>query len=134
MSTLHFVRRSSPTALLLGLCLATSAFATGKLPSITVEAAVSKAVVGRSTSGIPIELATLTRHVSYADLDLRTYMGVMELERRVRESAQMACTKLDALYPLDEPQAPTCVGKAIADASRQVDFAIARAQPVAKAR
>lgn len=63
MSTLHSSRKSGPAVLLVGLCLATSAFATNKLPSITVQAAVSKAVVDRSTIGAPIERVTLTRRV-----------------------------------------------------------------------
>lgn len=134
MSSLHFIRRSSSAALLLGLCLSASALASNKLPSITVQAVASKAVVGRSTIGAPIEQATLTRRVSYADLDLTTYTGAMALKRRVREAASDACRKLDDLYPLEERQAPTCRAKAVADASRQVDAAIAGAQRVAKAR
>lgn len=134
MSTLHFIRRSSRATLLFGLCLATSAFATNKLPSITVQAVASKAVVGRSTIGAPIEQATLTRRVSYADLDLTTYTGVMTLKRRVREAAREACRKLDDLYPFEERQAATCVINAVADASQQVEGAIAGAQRVARAR
>lgn len=134
MSTLHSIRRSGQAAIFLGLCLAASAFASNKLPPITVQAVASKAVVGRSTIGAPIEQVTLTRRVSYSDPDLTTYNGAVALKRRVREAAREACGKLDDLYPLEARQAPTCIGKAVADASRQVDGAIARAQQVAKAR
>jgi UrcA family protein len=134
VSKLHFIRRSGSAALLLGLCLSTSALAGNKLPSITVQAVASKTVVGRSTIGAPIEQATLTRRVHYADLDLTTYTGAMTLKERVREAAREACRKLDDLYPLEERQAPTCIEKAVADASRQVDGSIGRAQQVAKAR
>jgi UrcA family protein len=134
MSTLHMVRKISPAILLAGLCLAASAFATNRLPSITVRATANKAVVGRSTIGAPIERVTLTRGVSYADLDLRTYAGAMELKRRVHEAAREACTKLDDLYPFEEREAPACISEAVAAASRQVDSAIARAQRVANAR
>lgn len=134
MSKVHFIRRSSSVALLLGLCLSTSALAGNKLPSITVQAVASKTVVGRSTIGAPIEQTALTQRVSYADLDLRTYIGAMTLKRRVREAAGEACRKLDALYPLEDREAPACIEHAVADASRRVDRAIARAQQVAKTR
>lgn len=132
MSALHLIRRSSPAVLLAGVCLATSALATDKLPPITVQAPVNKVVIGRSTVGIPIEETTLKQHVSYADLDLTTYAGAMELKRRVHEAAREACTRLDELYPYEERQAPVCISDAIAAASRQVNDAIARAQRVAK--
>ena len=132
MRTLNF--RGSSAALLLGLCLSTSALAGNKLPSITVQAAASKTIVGRSTIGAPIEQATRTRRVSYTDLDLTTYAGAKTLKRRVREAASEACRKLDDLYPLEERQAPMCVEDAVAGASRQVHGAIAKARRVAKAR
>ncbi len=134
MSKLYFMRKSSSAALLLGLCLSTSALADNRLPSITVEAVVSKAVVGRSPIGAPVEQATLTRRVSYADLDLTAYAGATTLKRRVREAAGEACRKLDNVYPLEDRQARTCVENAVANASRQVNRAIANAQQVAKAR
>ena len=134
MSTLHFIRKSGPAVLLANVCLVASAFATNRLPPITVQAPVSKVVVGRSTIGVPIEETTVKRRVSYADLDLTTYAGATELKRRVREAAREACTKLDSLYPYEDRQAPSCVSDAIAAASRQVNDAIARAQRLANAR
>lgn len=134
MRTLHFIRNGGSAALLLGLCLSTSALAGNKLPSITVQATANRAVVGRSTIGAPIEEASLTRRVSYADLDLTTYGGAKTLKRRVREAASDACRKLDELYPLEDRQAPICVQDTVANASHQVRAAIARARRVAKAR
>ena len=134
MSTLQLVRKSSLAVLLAGACLAASAFAANKLPPITVQASVSKVVVGHSTTGIPIEESTLKRRVDYADLDLTTYAGVMEFKRRVREAAREACTELDGLYPYEDRQAPACISDAVAVASRQVNDAIARAQRLANAR
>lgn len=128
MSALHLIRKSSPAVLLASVCLATSALATDKLPPVTVQAPVNKVVIGGSTIGIPIEETTLKQRVSYADLDLTTYAGAMELKRRVHEAAREACTRLDDLYPYEERQAPACIGDAIAAASRQVNDAIAKAQ------
>jgi UrcA family protein len=124
MSTRPFLRGYRHAALLLGLGLATSTFAADNLPPVTVQATVSKTVIGHSIYGSPIELATLTWHVGSADLNLRTYAGVKALQNRVREAARAACTKLDALYPLDDRQAPTCIRKAVADASRQMNAVI----------
>lgn len=134
MSTLRPTRKSSPAVLLAGLCLAASSFAANRLPPVTVQAAVSKAVVGRSAIGAPIDRVTLTRRVSYADLDLTTYAGAMKLEKRVHTAARAACAQLDDLYPLEERRAPACIGRTVAAASRQVKAAIARAQRVANAR
>ena len=134
MITLHLVRKSSPAVLLASVCFAASAFATNRLPPITVLAPVSKVVVGRSTIGVPIEETTLKRRVSYADLDLTTYAGATELKRRVREAAREACTKLDSLYPYEDRQVPACISDAVAAASRQVNDAIARARRLANAR
>lgn len=134
MSTRRLIRKSSPAVLLANVCLAASAFATNRLPPITVQAPVSKVVLGRSTIGVPIEETTLKRRVSYADLDLTTHAGATELKRRVHEAAREACTKLDDLYPYEDRQAPACISDAVAAASREANDAIARAQRLANAR
>jgi hypothetical protein len=104
MRSLHLVRKSSPAVLPASVCLTASAFATNRLPPITVQAPVRKVVVGRSTIGVPIE------------------------------ESREACIKLDDLYPYEDRQAPTCISDAVAAASRQVNDAIARAQRLASAR
>src|SRR5579864_5180539 len=68
-------------------------------PEVKIEAARSVERVGTSATGAPIEIVQLTRHVSYADLDLTTHRGALELERRINDTARAACKQLDTLYP-----------------------------------
>ena len=49
--------------------------------------------------GAPIEVVSLKRAVSYADLDLTRQAGVATFEQRIRGAAQTACADLEAAYP-----------------------------------
>lgn len=101
---------------------------------VTVEAVRQAKVVGRTSSGVPIEQITLTRKVSYTDLDLKTQAGAAELEKRVKDTAKSACDELDTLYPLTKTAAETatCVKKSTDDAMVMVRRAIAVAAVAAK--
>jgi len=94
------------------------------LPQITIEASheVRKKQVGMSYTGIPIEEVTLSRHVSYRDLDLNTPSGVAALDKRIKATAQEACNQLKTLYPLDmwRTDNPQCVSAAVQGAMQQV--------------
>lgn len=129
--TLHGV---APVILAAGLCMTASALA-DELPTITIGAGVmTKSVVGRSAStGAPIEQVTVSHRVSYADLDLATQTGAAALEQRVKETAVAACKQLDRLYPLEAKNERECTSAAIAQASPQVENAIAAARREAKA-
>jgi UrcA family protein len=94
---------------------------------VTVEAARQAKIVGRSSSGVPIEQITLTRKVSYTDLDLKTPAGSDALTQRVKDVAKEACEELDKLYPLTQKTAPDCTKQAIDSAMEQVHAAIAAA-------
>jgi len=83
-------------------------------------------VVGRTSSGVPVELVTLTRHVSYADLDLAKSADAAALEARVNDTAKEACKQLDTLYPLRSSD-PECFKKAVDGAMVQVKAAVAAA-------
>ena len=48
---------------------------------------------------MPVYMITVTRTVSYADLDLSTPSGAMELQTRVDDAAKAACAELDRKYP-----------------------------------
>ena len=134
MKTRTMLRGIGPVVLAAGFCLSTAAIADNQLPTITVGAGVmTKADVGYSTSGVPLEQVTITHRVSYADLDLKTEAGARALKRRVKETARLACKQLDDLYPLEEKNAPECTRETIAKASLQVENAIAAARREAKA-
>src|ERR1700744_2702179 len=55
----------------------------------------------RSTLGLPGKLS-LTREVSYRDLDLNTREGARELRARVRDTAREICDQLNDAYPVRE--------------------------------
>ena len=129
MNTRRLLHRIGPAAVAASLCLAGAALAAEPLPTITIGAGVmAKAVVGTTTIGAPMEEVTITHRVSYSDLDLTTQTGAAELKARVKETANAACKQLDELYPLEEKNARECTSTAIAQASPQVENAIAAAR------
>jgi UrcA family protein len=72
------------------------------------------------------ELVAIAHRVSYAGLDLAMHADVLELRRRIVESAHTGCEQLAALSPLADLDAATCAREAI-------DDAMARAQKVVAA-
>jgi UrcA family protein len=100
-----------------------------KVEEITVTApwAISKEVVGRTSTGGKEELISLTRHVYYGDLDLAKHADVMTLEKRVSDTAKESCDQLAKMYPLSGPNPPNCAERAAASAKAQMDKIIAAA-------
>ena len=85
-------------------------------------------ISGRSpTTGAPIEVTTISRLVSYADLDRAKPSGATALRSRIDDTAKDLCQELDKLYPL-EPKDRSCVKKAADAAMEQADKAIAAAR------
>lgn len=66
--------------------------------------------------------------VGFADLDLSTQSGRVELEGRVREAATEMCLLLAERYAADRTDATRCTRQAVDDAMPQVQAAIAAAQ------
>lgn len=134
MNTRRILHKIRPIALAVGLCLTGSALAADELPTITIGAGVmTKTDIGTSSSGVPLEKVTITHRVSYADLNLATHAGAAELQRRVKETARAACKQLHELYPLEANDTFQCAKSAVAQASAQVENAIAAATKQAKA-
>ena len=100
-----------------------------KLEEIVVVAprAVTRTVVGRTSTGGKVEEISLTRHVPFADLDLSRHADVMELEERVDDVAKEACAQLAAVFPLSDRKSPDCVKDAVGKAMPQVHAAVAAA-------
>jgi UrcA family protein len=94
---------------------------------VTAPRLVTKQVVGRTLAGSKVELITLERRVSYADLDLAVHADVTQLTTRVNEMAKEACADLAKMYPLSDPKTPDCVRAAVAAAKPQLDAAVAAA-------
>jgi UrcA family protein len=128
MNIERFIHTLGPALLVAGMCIGTAALA-DNLPTINIQASVvSKKIIGMSSSGVPTEEVTVTRRVSYADLDLKTYSGAQALKQRVKEAAKLACKQIDKLYPLEQSDTPNCIKESVVEADRQVDEAIAAAQ------
>ena len=133
--------RSAGMALLaLGVIAAGTAMAaTDSLEEVTVQGSrMTREVVGRAQStGVPVELVTLTRHATYADLDLSTHSGASELRRRVESTAKATCQELDKLFPLTTPTASNsqaCLWQAVNGAESQIQAAIDSAEAARDAR
>jgi len=128
MNTRRFIHTLRPALLVAGMCIGTAALA-DNLPTINIQASVvSKKIISTSSSGVPTEEVTVTRRVSYADLDLKKYSDVQALKQRVKEAAKLACKQIDTLYPQEQSDTRSCIGQSVAEADRQVDEAIAAAQ------
>jgi len=87
---------------------------------------------GTGLAGGPIEVLSLSRVVSYADLDLTTQAGVAEFQKRIHDAAQTACDQIAAQYPaqlyIPTPANQDCVGAATDGAMPQARQVIAAAQ------
>ncbi len=123
----------SLTCLALALTTVAAAQQDKQIPQVTVQAShqhVTKKIVGRSYSGIPIELVQLTRHVGYGDLDLAATAGAAELKKRIEATAHEACKQLDNLYPLEfsDTSDRQCIRDAVDGAMKQANQAIAAAE------
>ena len=111
-SQLHVCR--AVRSVLTGVALVAAASATLAQPMevVTVEAARST-TVGQTMHGVPIDEVTIRSRVSYADLDLTTAAGALELENRIRATAESSCKKLDVKFPAEGSSEATCIKEAV---------------------
>lgn len=117
-SHLHVCR--AVRSALTGVALAVAASATLAQPMevVTVEAARST-TVGQTMHGVPIDEITIRSRVSYADLDLTTASGALELENRIRATAESSCRKLDVQFPAEGSSEATCIKEAVGAAMQE---------------
>src|SRR5262245_51195471 len=95
---------------------------------VVVESARSSGFVHGLRTGTPIEVITIKRRVSYADLDLATYSGAVELEARVKNSAKSLCDKLVQMRPMSSFDKWSCVRTAVAGGMAEARAAIVAAE------
>jgi UrcA family protein len=99
--------------------------AAGPMEEVTVVAPrLVRHEAGRTSSGSRVELVSLTRHVSAGDLDLTRHADVLELRKRINDTAREACDYLAEMFPFASAQSPDCVNKAVDDAMAQAQKAI----------
>ena len=102
-----------------------------ELPEITVKAETPVVRDGFDANHRPVEIVQLSRRVGYADLNVGTHSGAVELQQRVEMAAKVVCDELERSYPNStetDLQAGTCVQEAINSAKAEVDAAIAAAE------
>ncbi len=102
-----------------------------ELPEITVKAETPVVRDGFDANHRPVEIVELSRRVGYADLNVGTHSGAVELQKRVEMAAKVVCDELERSYPNStesDLQAGTCVQEAINSAKGEVDAAIAAAE------
>lgn len=122
------------------IALATAIAGFGTLP--TANAAESEITViapytvhrqpdGRSSIGAPIETVSLSRTVSYADLDLSQPLAFKELESRIHRAARQTCDDLKRMFPdgvISSPSAApdaACVTTAVKSGMDRANLAVA---------
>lgn len=103
--------------------------ATARTELLTVTAPrMMRRVVGRTEDGGKIELYSLSRTVSYADLNLALEADVVKLQDRIDAAAQDVCRELGRQDPLIQLHDGHCVHNAIAGAMAQAHRVIAAAE------
>lgn len=113
----------------LSLLAASLVIAAGPVPAqeievVTVEAARTT-TVGMSSYGVPIREIAIQSHVSYADLDLTSTNGVMELENRIKKTAKSSCRQIEVDIPAKGSTEAKCIKDAIDEAMQEAQKAIA---------
>ena len=115
---------SRPLAVALVLAVAAGASATLAVAQPLDEGYVGPAVEEVVVTPLPTrrgDVATMSRVVSYADLDLTTAYGQQELQWRIRDTARAVCRALG------ERPGGDCHRHAIRSARPQLAFAVNRA-------
>lgn len=87
-------------------------------------------VASTSVKGAPA--LSIVYKVSYSDLNIGTHSGAVELQKRIKDSANKACAQLKQLYPTSVDTDPPCAQAAIKSAMAQANMAIAAAEKSAK--
>jgi UrcA family protein len=95
-----------------GLAIAVGAAVAQPMEVVTVEAARAT-TVGQTMHGVPIDEITIRSRVGYADLDLTTASGALELENRIRSTAEASCKKIDVQFPAEGSSEAACIKNAV---------------------
>ena len=101
-----------------GLAVAAGVSLAQPLEVVTVEAARAT-TVGQTIHGVPIEEITIRSRVSYADLDLASASGAVELENRIRATAESSCRKIKVEFPAEGSSEAACIKNAVDSAMQE---------------
>jgi len=112
------MRTTNCISLVAGLAIvAGSAFAQ-PMEVVTVEAARAT-LVGQSTYGVPVREITIQSRVSYADLDLTSAYGALQLENRIKETAKATCEQIKVAIPAEDSSEAACIKDAVDGAMKE---------------
>jgi UrcA family protein len=100
-------------------------------PEVLVEVPHIEKTTGAGPMGRQTALSIVYR-VNYADLNIATNSGAVELEKRIKDSAARACEQLAKLYPDTVEGETPCVQGAVKKAMEQAKKAIAAAEKAGK--
>ena len=103
-----------------------------QIPEVIVEAPHVEMTTQTGAMGRQMPAMSISYRVSYADLNLATHSGAVELEKRIKESATKACEQLRKLYPETTEGNPSCVEGAVKTAMAHANKAIVVAEKAAK--
>jgi UrcA family protein len=87
---------------------------------LVVQADSSVITVTKVALGSPVHLVSLSRHISYNDINFNSPTADVELEKRVSVAAADICKKLDERFPDSKPSGSACVAMAVKDALHKV--------------
>ena len=101
-------------------------------PEVIVETPHVEKATQTGPMGQRMPAVSIVYKVNYADLNLATHSGAVELEKRIKDSATKACQQLAKLYPETAEGDPPCVQGAVKNAMTQANKAIAAAEKAGK--
>ncbi|MBV8146372.1 MAG: UrcA family protein [Gammaproteobacteria bacterium] len=118
-------------------CVAVTGIALAQVPEIVVEAPYHRPASAAKAAPGAKELlpeVSVDYRVRYADLDLSTHSGAVELQKRIKDSAAEACKQLATLYPnsTEGVGKDSCVDGAVNKAMVDANKAIASAEKAKK--
>lgn len=112
MRTTNFIALAGVLALVSGPTLAQP------MEVVTVEAARSTKV-GQSQYGVPIREIMIQSRVSYADLDLTSEFGALQLENRIKDTAKATCEQIKVAIPAEGSTPEQCIKDAVDGAMKE---------------
>jgi UrcA family protein len=112
------MRTTNCIPLVAGLAIVSGSAIAQPMEVVTVEAARGT-VVGRSAYGVPIREVKIQSRVSYADLDLTSAYGALELENRIKETAKATCEQIKVAIPAEDSSQATCIKDAVDGAMKE---------------
>ena len=112
------MRTTKCIPLVAGLAIVAGSAIAQPMEVVTVEA-VRSTIVGQSRYGVPIREVTIQSRVSYADLDLTSASGALQLENRIKETAKAACERIKVDIPAEGSSQAACVKDAVDGAMKE---------------